>query len=315
MPGRDPRTRARGRLPEPEDLGPVLQRADAAHIDKARALGRSAREVIPASERRHRGPRGERSKLGEWRPERMAPGMPRWQVRLVCAGLMCGAPTRRIVHPETGEQRRQNGGPAPDGWVRLYCRMRPVEGQDSRPLPHRCRQHGGNSPSGEGDPRTGNQSARKHGLYSPAFSGPEAELFANLCDHEAELHALRLEIAATKVRGHMALVCQREQEELIAHGVGPDDDRAAKYAHRDRRHKLSDGPEGAGVSDEREYRWTDFLSIWRKFMRTLTDLLRAEAQIAGDSTTPEDFGEKARAMLAEMDRIHSRADGFEESTP
>lgn len=315
MPGRNPRTRTRGSPPEPEALGPLLQKADARHVERAQALGRNAREIIPAKERRHRGPRGERSKLGEWRPERMAPGMPRWQARLVCAGEMCGAPTHRIVHPETGEQRRQNGGPAPDGWVRLYCRMRPVPGQDGRPLPHRCRQHGGNILTGAESPNAGNQSGRKHGLYSRAFAGEAAELFAELESSEDELHALRLEIAATKVRGHMALVCQREQEELIAEGVGPDDDRARKYAYRSRKSKIGEGPEGGTVSDEREYRWTDFLTLWRKFMLTLTDLLRAEAQIAGDSTTPEDFGEKARAMLKEMDRVHTSADGFEEPTP
>jgi hypothetical protein len=68
-------------------------------------------------------------------------------------------------------------------------------------------------------PSRGNQSARKHGLYSDHRDDDIREMFASLVEDEHEVNMLRREVALLRTRLNTTLRLEREQGEARADGV------------------------------------------------------------------------------------------------
>jgi hypothetical protein len=235
--------------------------------------------------------------------------MPRWQAILVAAGHMCGASVSRCLDADGQLVKRRAEHP---GEVQLYCRQRPVPGQaDSGGVrPYRCRFHGGNAKRGDASPAAGNQHNRRHGLYAKGFEGEDQQIYEALRADEAELHALRDEIAGTKVRLRRALILLREQNEALAAGRKVEElGRPLSYKKRRKA-----GGTGAGEIEVTEEKvLVDYERHVDRLIGQLARLLQTQAQLlnVAGASTPEDFAERARQLMAEMDERHPQAEGFE----
>jgi len=295
----------------PPDLGPALLPRDDRRIAQALALGPHAPDFVPGAKRKKN--RHSRTQLATWHAQ---PGMPKWQAILVANGLMCGAKLNRHLSAE-GEV--VHGYAENEGDTPLYCRSPPVPGQEqSKVLPYRCRWHGGNAVGGPDHPETGNQRARQHGLYSKVFVGEDLEFFEALIsddeDRQAELRGLRREIMSELTRLRKARILQREQEALIEGGAKIED-LVRPFAYTKRKKQTTGGLHGASAEAEETVtkQLVDFDRLISRMTGDLCRKLMAQDQLLRVVSTdePQDYANKARALMEALEQTHTRAEGFE----
>ncbi len=171
-----------------------------------------------------------------------------------------------------------------------YCRRNPVEGQEDKCLPHRCKLHGGKTEK----PAKGSSRASKHGIYQDLVKVPESRNYTRFRDGEP----LDEEIAFLRIRLRRIVVAEIEQGERLDSDDRVEVRRALRTLQVERKYVST--PEGNTVEERRLRRAPDFSKLLDQCVRQIARLVAAR-EMCHDTGQVGDSERARRAREAMRD--------------
>ena len=217
------------------------------------------------------------------KPPWVAPDdMPQWVVDLIKAGKMCGANLR---------------SPKPGGLKWCTLRPSPHQREIGRPLPHRCKWHGGNLPGSATQIATVKESMERRrraplidGVYACAVLPGEEEVWQRLMTTSS----LDPEIAILKLRLRRAVKAEADWLEAKDAGLTSE---TMEVAESETSSEV--GEQGSMLRERRVMRDVDHSRRVSMIVSELAKILSQKAIMQGEDVSDVDRARLAREALAE----------------